>query len=946
MQLDEKGYSDISALTTLDPSEVESITVLRDASAAIYGSRAANGAIIIQTKRGKSGVPRISYSGQFAVNDAVSHPKTLHGSDYGRFYNSTMRNSGKLKTLSDDYLFSDAELAEMDNLRYDWLDKADWKPAFQQNHTLNVSGGSDRATYFASGSFFDQGANLVNQDYQRFTYRAGVDIKLTSDIKISASISGSESKKRTINTKSARFKQYGGGSGSTADYNVLVHMPDYIPWSIQLPNDKGEMVDHWMGPYSAPYGTKEGKFDKNSIQSWNYFALSESGSYNESQSDGWTANLSLTYEVPFVKGLSVRATYSTSHDSSESDQLIFPYEVAYLNTLPTAGQHLPTNIPTDSYALGTSIGDSQATFGGGRSSRQQMNFYVNYNRTFGKHTVGAMFSIERSEAEGRSYSLCFRENIPEDFRDIFTGAASNGALQDYMDIGNSYLDKTQSGSLSYLGRVTYSYADRYMLEMMFRTDASVKFSPENWWGFFPSVSAGWVVSEENWFKNALPWFELLKVRASWGRLGRDSSVKGLWQWKQTFSSHNARGFLFGADGGNIGGGLEPGTASPNRNLHWDTVHKMNLGFDMSFLNNRLGVTWEMYYDINTDMVNQNLSKQPGVPVYAGGSYAQENFGRIDTYGTEISVDWRDHIGEVSYSVGLSYGWGDNRVRKWVPELNKGRYPSDRTEYVEGQSTNEPIWGYKVWKGTSTGDGIIRTESDRDAYWNYLCVRAAAAGTTPKYLGAEKKEDIPLGALAYQDLGGEMIDDVQQGPNGQIVEQQDFARLCKANSEGEISGKLGFSWRDFSFRMNLSASWGGVNFIDRNKMDITGNDKVNNLIWSPDSFWKDMYDPLTNPDGKYPNYGVNSKRGGSVFANSDFWEISNFRLRVRNITVSYTLPREWVKPLFMQSVRLNLSGQNLWDLYNPYPDHYRNMYDNTTGEYPTLRTWSLGVNISF
>ena len=944
MQLDENGYSDLSPLTTLDPSEVESITVLRDASAAIYGSRAANGAIIIKTKRGKAGIPRISYSGKFAINDAISHPKVLHGSDYGRFYNSVMRNSNRLQEISDAYLFSDDELAAMDETRYNWLDKADWKPAFQQTHTLNVSGGSERATYFASASFFDQGANLAKQDYQRFTYRAGVDIQLTNDVKLSASVSGNESNKHTMNTKSARFKQWGNASG-TADYNVLAHMPDYIPWSVELPNDLGEMETYWLGPYAAPYSSKLAKFDKNSIQSWNYFALTESGSYNDNQSDGWTANISLTYEVPFIKGLSLRATYSTSHSTSSNEQLMFPYEVAYLNALPAANQHLPSNIPTESYATGTSIGDAQATFTGSSSKSQQMNFYVNYNRTFGKHTVGAMFSIERSEAKNRDYQLAYRNNIPEDFEDIFTGSAKDGMLQEFLDPSMAVLNKGQSGSLSYLGRVTYSYADRYMLEFLFRTDASVKFAPENYWGFFPSVSAGWVISEESWFKEKLPWFELLKVRASWGKLGRDSSVKGLWQWKQTFAV-NTSGFQFGDNGGINASGLLPGNVSPNRNLHWDTVHKMNLGFDMSFLSGRLGLTWDLYYDINTDIVNQKLAQQPGVPIYAGGSYAQENFGRIDTYGTEISINWRDRIGEVNYNVGLSFGFDDNRVREWVPGLNDGKYPADRSDLVEGQSTNKPTWGFKVWKGTSTGDGILRTQADIDAYWNYLSVRAAAAGTTPSYLGIENKDEMPLGALAYQDLGGEMVGNEQQGPNGQIEDVQDFAEMCKGNSEREMSGKIGFSWKSLSFRMNLSASWGGVNFIDRTKMTIDKHDKVVNLIWSPDSFWKDMYDPITNPDGKYPNYGVETRTGGSVFAESDFWEISNFRLRIRNITVSYTLPKEWVKPLFMQSVRLNLSGQNLWDLYNPYPDHYRNMYCNSAAEYPTLRTWSLGVNISF
>lgn len=941
MQLTEKGHPDLSVLNTLDPSEVESITVLRDASAAIYGSRAANGAILIKTKRGKAGIPRISYSGKFAINDAISHSKVLRGSDYGRFYNSVIRNTGKVAANEVNKFFSEEEIAAMDDIHYDWLDKADWKAAFQQTHTLNVSGGSDRATYYAGASFFDQGANLSKQNYQRLTYRAGIDIKLTSDVKLSASIAGNESKKSTVFTKGARFPMYGGGNSSTtADYNVLHHMPDYIPWSVTLKNANGEDEEFWMGPFVAPY-SKPADIKKKSVSSWNYFALTENDSYNNSESDGWTANISLTYEIPFIKGLSVRANYSTTHSASNNEQFAFPYELAYNGAQATAGQHLFANIPVENYKIGTFKEDAQVVFSGGTSQSKQFNFYLNYDRKFGDHNVSAMFSIERGEQRSTDHQLTYRNNIPDDFHDIFTGDSRDGSLKDYLAHDMANKAKNRSGSLSYLGRVAYSYADRYMLQFLFRTDASVKFAPENYWGFFPSVSAGWIISEENWFKNNLPWFEYLKVRASWGLTGRDD-VKGNWQWKQVYTTQNNPGSQFGQNGGMTSSGLLPGVASPNRNLKWSKSHKMNLGFDMSFLSGRLGVTWDMYYDINDDIINAKMAQQPGIPVYAGGSYAQQNYGRIDNYGTELSVNWRDKIGEVSYSVGVNFGLDGNKVQKWVPGLNKNKYPANCSDLEEGGSTYRATWGYLVWRETSTGDGIIRTSADRDAYWNYLSARAAAAGTEPKYLGKTSKNEIPLGALAYQDLGGEMKDGVQQGPNGQIVKEQDWAQMCGDHDDHEISTKFSIKWKNLVVSTGLSASWGGVRMLDRKKMDVKSD---GTLIWSPDSFWKNMYDEEYNPNGIYPNYGVETKVGG-IFDNSDFWKLNTFRCHVRNLTIAYTLPREWTAPLKMQSVRFNLTGNNLWDLYNPYPDHYRNMYNDGAADYPTLRTWSLGVNISF
>ena len=931
IQLTESGAPSMEQFNMLDPSEVESITVLRDASAAIYGSRAANGAILIKTKRGKDGVPRISYSGKFAVNDAISHSKVLKGSDYGRFYNAFMIGSGQNRTSSN-ALFSEDEIAELDNINYDWLDKANWKAAFQQTHTLNVSGGSDRATYYAGASYLSQGANLGGQDYKRFTFRAGVDIQLTTDVKLSASLSGNEGESNSIYTKGARFNMYGmGNSSEKADYNVLHHMPNFIPWSVQMENESGEMEEVWMGPYTS--FDRNPQWNRSSASSWNYFALRENGSYSNQERNNWTANISLTYNVPYVKGLSIRATYATSHSTDNGEQAAFPYQLAFMSKQFKADQHLASRIPAENYQMKDFTWNTQLYYTDNISKSQQMNLYVTYDRTFGKHTVGAMFSIERYESEYTSKQMTY-ENLPMDMKDIYKGNADK-SLYNYLT-DNSVTGRGESGSLSYLGRINYSYADKYLFQFLFRTDASVKFAPENYWGFFPGLSAGWVMSEENWFKDRMPWFEFLKVRFSWGRTGRDN-IK-YWQWKEVFDVK--QGSQFGELGGQRGSGLQPGV-TPNRNIKWDTTDKFDLGFDMHFLGGRLSTTIDVYYDMNDNILNNSLSQQPGIPIYAGGSYAQENFGRIDTYGVEVSVGWRDRIGDFSYNVGVDFGWNDDRVREWVPGLRDNQYPSS-TEKAEGMSTIFPTWGFKVWKGTSTGDGILRTQADIDAYWAYLSANAAAAGTTPQYLGITEKKNMVLGSLAYQDLGGEMENGKQLGPNGRIAKEQDYARLNKRNDSHSFTTKLGASWKGISIRANIATSWGGVRFIDREDIK-TGN---GSMIWSPDSFWRDMYDEVNNPMGRYPNLGVDRKIGGSVIADSDFWSINTFRCYIRNLTIAYTLPKKWITPLKMQSVRFNLTGNNLWDFYNPYPDHYRNMYDDGAVNYPTLRTWSLGVNVTF
>ena len=225
----------------------------------------------------------------------------------------------------------------------------------------------------------------------------------------------------------------------------------------------------------------------------------------------------------------------------------------------------------------------------------------------------------------------------------------------------------------------------------------------------------------------------------------------------------------------------------------------------------------------------------------------------------------------------------------------------------------------------------------------MSANAEAAGTSPEYLGVKDVSQLKPGMLAYQDLGGVLNEDgTQSGPDGRIAKTQDYAKLNKSGKTYGFTTKLGVEWKGISFNMMIATSWGGYRQIDVNKITTSSGD----MLWTPDSFWKDMFDERNNTTGKYPNLGLDNRISGSVIAPSDFWSISTFRCYIRNLSIGYTLPKAWLSPLKIQSAKLSLTGNNLWDFYNPYPDHYRNMYCGTTSLYPILRTWSLGVNVSF
>lgn len=454
------------AFNNLDPSVIESISVLKDAAAAVYGARAANGVILVTTKKGKAGAPQISYSGSFGFTDELSRPKMLSAYDYGRLYNTwaagdPANTSLNLKTD----LYQADELEAMKGLNFDLLDKY-WKTGFTQKHSVNISGGSEKANYFAGVSYFDQDGNLGDLEYNRWNYRAGVDVKISKWVKANLTVSGDYGKKNKPNVKV-------GGSSDEKDYNLLLTRPTYIP----------ETVNGL--PISALGITNS---VQNDDQTYSFSVLQNNGDYNRSMNSNMTVNGSLSLDMGFVKvlkGLELKFNYGKSISTDKNNQYGSSYSIYRMVNRTGSGNHLYTPVDgqdyndflaEDNFILSTIANGSPSYLQRSttRSDSYQMNFTMNYSRSFGDHTVGGLFSIERSEAE--SEYLMGKVNDPYEF----TTGQSNSATGDK----NTVFSRSESGSLSYIGRVNYAYQDKYLAEVLFRSDSSTKFAPENYWGFF------------------------------------------------------------------------------------------------------------------------------------------------------------------------------------------------------------------------------------------------------------------------------------------------------------------------------------------------------------------------------------------------------------------------------------------------------------------------------
>lgn len=919
------GLSSLTTFNNLDPSEIESITVLKDASAGIYGARASQGAIVVKTKRGSIGKPRFNYSGQYALNDAVSHSKTMSAYEYGIWHNRFLKATERDNDGSN--LFSTDELEEMKGLNYDWLDKA-WSAASQYKHSLSMSGGTEKATYFAGGTYYTQGANLGNQDYNKWNFRTGVDVKITNNLKLSGSLSansGSVVKSFTkalsgINDSSFGSKARNGTD--RADYGYLLHMPKYIPWQTTVGED-----DYWVSPFPRTDRDLGSANANNKITGWNYFALLNNGSKVVDEDFSHNVNFSLQYSLPFIKGLSVKGTFSRSQSSFNGEQIALPFTLARYTRYNNEGEHLASAADEADWKIEENVRSSRVYYTNNVSTNTQSNFFVNYDRSFGRHEISAMGSVERAESSWSERRVAYEDTDA----DYLGTNKTAGSLSD-----NSLAARGEAGMLSYLGRLSYNYSSKYMLQFLFRSDASTKFAPENYWGFFPSLQVGWTISEENWFQSSLPWVDFLKLRYSVGKTGKDNIQA--WRWAQFYGVTVDKGFQFGGNGGELGGSLTP-EVTPNRKVTWDATVKHNAGIDFSVLDDRLGVGFDYYFDRTTDMLT-DMAGAVGIPISVGGGYAEENYAAIDSWGSELSVNWNDKVGQdFSYNIGVNFGIDNNKVKKYPEGALK--HPAANQMRI-GRSRIFPAWGFETWKETSGGDGILRTDEDIQNYWNYLEANATAAGTEVSFDDITSIDEMKKGMLAYKDIGGDFNSETgtQAGPDGRIDEELDYVKLADKDRSVGFTTNIRMKYKSISFATQISTSWGGLRLIDLVKQGTSSNHNM----WAHESFWSDMYDPDDNVNGKYPNIGYYDDQ--MIGSPSDFWQINSLRAFVRSMSIGYDLPTRLTSKAGIERATIGITGHNLWDLYNPYPDHYRNMYDTSYEGYPTLRTWAVNLNVTF
>jgi len=608
----------------LDPNEIESITILKDASAtAVYGVRGANGVVIVTTRRGKIGAPQISFRAETSLQQPDIFPQFLNAYDAAVLYNQGRKNDGLAP------LFSDADLAAFRDHTdpyghpdIDWKNVLFKKFSRQYRGNFDITGGTEKVRYFISAGYLyqdgmvkDFGSPLgINNNYynERYNYRSNLDIKVTRTTDLRFDLSGNVS---TINTPQVGSPN--GWNDVFADYGSIWTL---APWAYPLYNPDGSLgYSQWA---KSP-GTGGTVYDVNNIIG----RLSYLG-YTRRFENNMNLLSTLNQKLDFItRGLSIKGTLSYASNYNNPNVSMSGGEFPSYIYDPASNTYTPRS--TNTYRIRRLIRGSS---NGSTIRLVTSQAALNYDRSFtGHHVYGLAMFLQQSDTRGSSNSVY--NFIPSNFR-------------------------------SYIGRVGYDYRQKYIVEFNGAYNGSDRFSAANRYGFFPAGSAGWNVSEEGFFKRNIKFINRMKLRGSYGLVGNDKLGSFAYYYQQTYGSAGGQVF-FGNPSANSGTAVYEGTLG-NLNVSWEKEKKLDLGVELGFFNSKLNATVEYFnnnrYDILTDRSGKTDSRFGSVSAVFGQGLPPVNLGKVNNKGIEVEINYAGTIGkDWSYSVKGTYSYAKNKI---------------------------------------------------------------------------------------------------------------------------------------------------------------------------------------------------------------------------------------------------------------------------------------------
>lgn len=856
----------------LNPADIENISVLKDASAAIYGARAANGVILVTTKRGKIGKPQISYSANQGWSQPTVVPKMASASQYAQLVNEidlynlpsqywkVASDSFKLTgrfTRPDNGAVSNATFTPNDLKKFDdgsdpwghpntdWFGAAlkTWSP--QSRHNLQLSGGTENVKYLASLGYQNQDAYYKNSatGYKQYDMRVNLDAKVNRYINTTIGI--------TARQENRFFPTQGAGD----IFRMLSRGYPYKPafWPNGLP---GPDIENGQQPVVIT--TSQTGYDRDT----RYY---------------YQTNGRVIIDIPGVPGLKVTGNVALDRYVKQNKRFQTPWFVYSWDNVSYEADGKTPKLQQ------VKRGPDQATLGQGNEDQfnAMLEGIVSYDHGFGDHNITLLAGVTRETIKNSSFSA---------YRRYFTSTAIDQLFAGGNAEKDNYGSAFERARLNYFGRAGYNYKEKYIAEFLWRYDGSYMFAQDNRFGFFPGISVGWRISEENFFKNNIKAINYLKFRGSYGQLGNDqvyfNNILREYDYLPTY------GFNTYVTGGQVSQTLyENGV--PNPNLTWEVANNLNLGLDGALFNGKVNFEFDYFKNRRSNIL---WRRNASIPQTTGMSLPAENIGKVDNQGYEFKVGYNGRVGDFRYNVSVNGGYAKNKIIFWDETPGAPTWQ---------KSTGNPINTnlYYVYNGIFT--------TDKDVADNKLDYSGVGAST------------IRPGDMKFKDINGD----------GKLT-GDDQVRSNKNNQptfQGGLS--LGAQFKNFDLSILFQGARGGEIFFQTESGTIG-----NFLEWSYLNRWT-----VDNPSTVAPRI---VDRNNQYFSGGNtYWLRSTDYIRLKNVEIGYNLSPNLIKRIGISNLRVYANGLNLitWDKIGFLDPE---SLGGNVAYYPQARVINTGVTVTF
>ncbi|WP_398454413.1 SusC/RagA family TonB-linked outer membrane protein [Sphingobacterium thalpophilum] len=873
----------LSTLAYLDPSEIATISFLKDAvSTAAYGVQAANGIILVKTKNGKKEQTKVSYDFGYSIGQNTRFPKFLNGPDYMNWYNKGteldndfLRNTkqNEVPYIYTQELIDAVQHGTNTNPLFgntDWIGLLADNNSYSQHHAATISGGASNTQYFASVSHMNQDGVIDNTNFKRYNVRTNLKSELNEHLTVGLNI-GLRNQNTNLPGISPDNSAYMNPFYQAV--RMLPNLPMYAPNGLPVAYQAGA---GWVNPIASVENSGYQKLKSNIFQG--------------------TANIDL--KVPGVTGLLAKVQGAYDYNSDESKSWLTPYATMGRQRDQVAGDFVAmTTLPG---ITKTSLRQSFAA-----AYRYTWQASLNYNRTFGEHSIGVLALYEYAKTRGNQFAAG-ASNFPITIiQEINYGSTTQEDI--IRSTGSSDPESARAGFVS---RLNYAFRDRYLVELVSRWDASANFAKENRWKSFPAIGLGWVVSNEAFFKEALPFADFFKLKGSIGRTGNDRAQVGTFPFINTLSQNVVPVVVID------GKPIKPlfTNAPQNPLLKWEESTTSNVGFESRFLNGKFGFDFEWFYRYTTGILAPvgNL-----YPASMGGYFPSlANIGEVDNRGFDAQLRYNDRFGEFKLGVVGNINWARNRYLK-LDEAN-----------------GIPSWQSLIGRpiGTKIGfvkEGMVQTWEE--------------ARNTP----SPSSGFMAPGFFKFKDLNGDgritRADDMTYIGRSNIPELTFGLNIDMAYKGFDFSALLqGAARADVALAGTYEGSSGTSGVEDNTPFTRPFYNYGNSPYFLVENSWRE-----DNPNAEFPRlsaYKATGMSANNANANSG-WIRKGDYLRLKSVQIGYTFPKSVLNTAKIEHVRVFASGSNLftWD-YLKYLDP--EMPNVNNGFYPQQRIFEFGLSVTF